>query len=155
SSPTSRRCAPRCEAIRRRWRSPSIPRRRWTSAITSGGGKTRTDGQGRVEKGWDHDPPAKTKMVPFGVLMVLSGAVTLVFGSAESSDFWVDALQVWWRGVRAKCRGIRQLVVYLDNGRENSGRRTEFLKRMVQFADWTGLVIRLVYYPPYHSKYNP
>ena len=56
---------------------------------------------------------------------------------------------------RAKCRGIRRLVIYLDNGRENSGRRTQFLKRMVQFADWSGLVIRLVYYPPYHSKYNP
>jgi hypothetical protein len=26
---------------------------------------------------------------------------------------------------------------------------------MVQFADWSGLVIRLVYYLPYHSKYNP
>ena len=26
---------------------------------------------------------------------------------------------------------------------------------MVQFADWSGLEIRLVYYPPYHSKYNP
>ena len=35
------------------------------------------------------------------------------------------------------------------------GRRTQFLKRMVEFADWSGLEIRLVYYPPYHSKYNP
>ena len=26
---------------------------------------------------------------------------------------------------------------------------------MVQFADWSRLEIRLVYYPPYHSKYNP
>src|SRR5262249_14836232 len=75
--------------------------------------------------------------------------------SGESSDFWVDALQAWWRGVRAKWRGIRQLVVYLDNGRENSRRRTQFLKRMVQVADWTGLVIRLVYYPPDHSKDGP
>jgi hypothetical protein len=30
----------------------------------------------------------------------------------------------------------------------------QFLKRMVEFADWSGLEIRLVYYPPYHSKYN-
>ena len=34
------------------------------------------------------------------------------------------------------------------------GRRRQFLKRMVQFADWSGLELRLVYYPPYHSKYN-
>ena len=46
-------------------------------------------------------------------------------------------------------------MIYLDNGPDNSGRRTQFLKRMVQFADKSGLTIRLVYYPPYHSKYNP
>jgi Rhodopirellula transposase DDE domain len=123
--------------------------------MTPVGGKTRTDRAGKVESGWDHDPPATEKFVPFGVLMLLSGALTLVFGSGETSDFWVDALQVWWRGVRAKCQGIRQLVIYVDNGGENSGRRTPFLKRMVQFADGTGLVIRLVSYPPYHSKSNP
>ena len=26
---------------------------------------------------------------------------------------------------------------------------------MVEFADWSGLEVRLVYDPPYHSKYNP
>ena len=52
-------------------------------------------------------------MVPFGVLVLLTGAVTLVFGSRETSDFWVDALQVWWRGARAKCREIKRLVTYL------------------------------------------
>jgi DDE family transposase len=49
---------------------------------------------------------------------------------------------------------IKRLVIYLDNGPKNPGRRTQFLKRMVQFADRSGLEIRLVYYPPYHSKYN-
>jgi hypothetical protein len=93
--------------------------------------------------------------VPFGVLVLLTGALTLVFGCGETSDFWVDALQVWWRGARSQYRGIRRLVIYLDNGPQNSGRRRQFLKRMVQFADWSGLVLRLVYYPPYHSKYNP
>ena len=33
---------------------------------------------------------------------------------------------------------IKRLVIYLDNGPKNSGRRTQFLKRMVQFADWSG-----------------
>ncbi len=93
--------------------------------------------------------------MPFGVLVLLTGALTLIFGSQETSDFWVDALQMWWGGARAKHRRIRQLVIYLDNGPQNGGNRTQFLKRMVQFADWSGLVVRLVYYPPYHSKYNP
>jgi len=119
------------------------------------GGKTRTDAQGEVTKGWDHDPPAKEKLVPYGILMVATGALMLLFGSYETSDAWVDALQVWWRQVRRGHRHVKRLVIYLDNGPKNSGRRTQFLKRMVQFADWSGLEIRLVYYPPYHSKYNP
>ena len=119
------------------------------------GGKTRTGSDGKVTQGWDHDPPAKAKLVPFGILMVATGALMLLFGSYETSDAWVDALQMWWRQVRRSHSHIKCLVIYLDNGPKNSGRRTQFLKRMVQFADWSGLVIRLVYYPPYHSKYNP
>ena len=119
------------------------------------GGKTRTGSDGKVTKGWDHDPPAKARLVPFGILMVATGALMLLFGSYETSDAWADALQMWWLQVRPGLGHIRRLVIYLDNGPKNSGRRTQFLKRMVQFADWSGLEIRLVYYPPYHSKYNP
>jgi Rhodopirellula transposase DDE domain len=118
------------------------------------GGKTRTSADGEVAKGWDHDPPAKEKLTPFGILMVASGALMLVFGSRETSDAWVDALRMWWGLVKADLGPIKRLVIYLDNGPKNSGRRTQFLKRMVEFADWSGLEIRLVYYPPYHSKYN-
>ena len=119
------------------------------------GGKTRTGSDGEVTKGWDHDPPAKEKLVPFGILMVAGGALMLLFGSHETSDAWVDALQMWWGLVKADLGHVKRLVIYLDNGPKNSGRRTQFLKRMVAFADWSGLEIRLVYYPPYHSKYNP
>jgi transposase len=118
------------------------------------GGKTRTNADGEVAKGWDHDPPAKVKLVPFGILMVASGALMLIFGTHETSDAWVDALRMWWGTVKADLGHIKRLVIYLDNGPKNSGRRTQFLRRMVEFADWSGLEIRLVYYPPYHSKYN-
>jgi transposase len=93
--------------------------------------------------------------VPLGVLVLATGALTLIFGSAETSDFWVDALRLWWVHVRGGYGHIRRLVIYLDNGPKNSGTRTQFRKRMVEFADWSGLEVRLVYYPPYHSKYNP
>jgi hypothetical protein len=108
-----------------------------------------------VPKGWDHDPPAKHKLTPYGILTVASGALMLLFGSHDTSDAWVDALRMWWREVRSGSKSIKRLVIYLDNGPKNSGRRTQFLKRMVEFADWSGLEVRLVYYPPYHSKYNP
>ena len=119
------------------------------------GGKTRTGSDGEVAKGWDHDPPAKQKLVPFGILTVATGALMLLFGARDTSDAWVDALKLWWTRVREGLGTIERLVIYLDNGPKNSGRRTQFLKRMVEFADWSGLEVRLVYYPPYHSKYNP
>jgi hypothetical protein len=118
------------------------------------GGKTRTDADGEVPKGGDHDPPAKERLVPFGILMVASGAWMLLCSSRETSDAGVAALQRWWQQMRASLGHIKRLVISLDNGPKNSGRRTQFLKRMVQFADWSGLEIRLVYYPPYPSKYN-
>jgi hypothetical protein len=108
-----------------------------------------------VTKAWDHDPPAKTKLAPLGILALATGALTLIFGSHETSDFWGDGLHWWWQRVRGQFTHIRTLVIYLDNGPNNSGTRTQFLKRLVDFADWSGLTVRLVYYPPYHSKYNP
>jgi hypothetical protein len=119
------------------------------------GGKTRTGADGKVAQGWDHDPPAKRKWTPLGILMLATGALTIIFGTRETSDFWVDGLKLWWPQVKDGLSSIRRLVIYLDNGPNNSGTRTQFLKRMIEFADWSGLTIRLVYYPPYHSKYNP
>jgi hypothetical protein len=119
------------------------------------GGKTRTDAEGKVENGWDHDPPAKRKWTPLGILVLTTAALTLIFGTQETSDFWVDGLKQWWQQTQPACAHICQLVIYLDNGPNNAGTRTQFLKRMIEFADWSGLQIRLVYYPPYHSKYNP
>jgi transposase len=87
--------------------------------------------------------------------VLATGALTLIFGGRETSDFWVDALMLWWQQARPALGHIRRLVIYLDNGPNNSGTRTQFLKRMIEFADWSGLEMRLVYYPPYHSKYNP
>jgi len=86
----------------------------------------------------------------------MSGLLTIIFGtSRETSDFIADSLQQWWDANRERYPHIRQLVINLDNGPENSSFRTQFMQRMVEFADRTGLEIVLVYYPPYHSKYNP
>jgi Rhodopirellula transposase DDE domain len=95
------------------------------------------------------------KWTPLGILVLASGALTILFGNRETSDFWADGLKMWWQMVKDKMGHIKRLVIYLDNGPNNSGRRTQFLKRMIEFADWSGLEIRLIYYPAYHSKYNP
>ena len=50
---------------------------------------------------------------------------------------------------------LEELMIDLDGGSATRSDRTQFIKRMVQFAQTTKLRVHLVYYPPYHSKYNP
>jgi hypothetical protein len=119
----------------------------------SRGGVSRGE---KATQALDHDMQVKQKMVPFGVLDVVGGLLTIIFGtSRETSDFIADCLQQWWDANRECYAHIRQLVINLDNGPQNSSFRTQFMKRMVEVADRNGLEIVLVYYPPYHSKYNP
>ena len=89
------------------------------------------------------------------MLVLATEALTIFFSDRETSDSWGDALLKWWQGACSQFPGIQRLVIYLDNGPHNAGYRTQFLKRIVEFVDRTGLEVRLVYYPPYHSKYNP
>src|SRR3954453_219680 len=119
--------------IPRPWRSRWTRRRRWPWAITLGGGKTWTGGDGKVTKGWGHDPPAKATLVPIGILMVASGALMLLFGSHETSDGRAVLLQMWCPQIGPGLGSLKRLVICLDNGPKNSGRRTQFLKRMVEF----------------------
>ena len=43
----------------------------------------------------------------------------------------------------------------IDAANLRLSRRTQFMKRIVEFAQRHCLNLRLAYYPPYHSKYNP
>lgn len=86
-----------------------------------------------------------------------SGHLHITFGSsAKTSDFIMDSLEAYWAHLPPQERAaIDHLQIKADNGPESSGRRTRFLARMVDFCDSIGKPIQLLYYPPYHSKYNP
>jgi len=116
------------------------------------------DGQSRgaeATEAWDHDPEAEKKLIPYGILDVTAGSLTIDIGTSNgTSDFMADCLERWWNENKAKHPNARRLVINMDNGPENSSHRTQFMNRMVMFADSSGLEIKLVYYPPYHSKYN-
>ena len=81
----------------------------------------------------------------------------MTFGSsAKTSDFIVDTLAAWWHGLSApEQHAVERVQLKMDNGPESSGVRTQFLHRMVQLVDAIGKPFQLLYYPPYHSKYNP
>ena len=76
--------------------------------------------------------------------------------SYKTSDFSVDTIEATWEAMAEQEQAETRLIqIKMDNGPESSGRRTQLLSRMVQFADRINKPMQLLYYPPYHSKYNP
>jgi hypothetical protein len=104
----------------------------------------------------DHDFKPVATLTPFGIFLPQYDDLWLYLARSKvTSDFIADRLEQWWQEVRLRFLSVKTLVINLDNGPENHSRRTQFLKRVVQFAQKYGLKVRLAYYPPYHSKYNP
>jgi Rhodopirellula transposase DDE domain len=118
----------------------------------SRGGRTRGDNQA-----CDHDLGLHEKYIPCGIVEEDRGQLSITFGSSyKTSDFIVDALEAWWSALEETEQvAMARLQIKMDNGPESSGKRTQFLQRMVAFCDAIGKPIQLLYYPPYHSKYNP
>ena len=103
----------------------------------------------------DHDLATKAKLVPVGILEVASGQLELALASShKTSDLLADTLEGWWQRRGPVLGHVKELVLNADNGPESNGKRSQFLARLAHFADHSGLRVRLVYYPPYHSKYN-
>jgi transposase len=115
------------------------------------GGKNR----GQVEAA-DHDFQPLATVTPVGLFLpALEELFIYGITSKVTSDCLVDRLAQWWEAVRARFAHITTLVLNLDNGPENHSRRTQFMQRLVEFVQQYGVTVRLAYYPPYHSKYNP
>jgi hypothetical protein len=107
-------------------------------------------------KALDHDMTPDGLLVPFGILEVKQKQFNVVYGtSRETSDFIVDGLLYWWRYNKHRFSEITKLQIDLDNGPEIESHRTQFIKRIIEFVDKIQLPLEFVYYPPYHSKYNP
>lgn len=118
----------------------------------SRGGVTRGDTQAD-----DHDLGCKEKYIPCGIVDEDSAELNITFGSSyKTSDFIVDTIEAKWNAMDEQEKAQTSLIqIKMDNGPESSGRRTQFLYRMVQLVDLINKPIQLLYYPPYHSKYNP
>ncbi|MGA9351992.1 MAG: ISAzo13 family transposase [Anaerolineae bacterium] len=102
----------------------------------------------------DHDFAPETTLTPLGIFLPAPAETFLLFTESKvTADFMVDALEIVWPSLEERFQ-VRTLVINLDCGPENNSHRTQFIKRMVEFALNHNITIRLAYYPPYHSKYN-
>ena len=104
----------------------------------------------------DKDQHWEASLVPMGILEIGSAKSTVIVGNSyETSDFIIDCLEKWYEIEKDNLLPYHALEIYLDNGPAINSHRTQFIKRMMEFACITNLKIHLLYYPPYHSKYNP
>jgi hypothetical protein len=118
----------------------------------SRGGLTRGD-----PRASDHAMGCQEKYVPCGMVDEENGALYIPFGSSyKTRDFIVDTIEAKWAAMAEQEKAETSLIqIQMDNGPERSGRRTQFLSRMVQLADLINKPMQLLYSPPYHSTYNP
>jgi hypothetical protein len=118
----------------------------------SRGGKPRG-----AYKASDPDLGCADQYLPCGSGEEATAQLYVPFGrSAKPSAFRVDTRLAWWQRLPVQeHRAIERGQLKRDNGPESRGVRTQFLHRLVQLVDTLGKPIQLLYYPPYHSKYNP
>jgi hypothetical protein len=109
-----------------------------------------------IVKALDHDFQPEATVTPYGILLPDYQRLYLYFSQSRvTSDFMADCITDCWQQIKVDFPQVETLLLYQDNGPENHSRRTQFMSRMTQLADRTQLTVRLAYYPPYHSKYNP
>ena len=120
-------------------------------------GEFSRGGESRVPvRALDHDYKPDGKATPVGLLLPEHDELSIVVCTSKvTSDCIVDTYDHFWSENKTRFPAIDTLVLLQDNGPENSGRRSQFLYRMVNFVDHHKVNVRLAYYPPYHSKYNP
>ena len=123
-------------------------------------GELSRGGQSRVVvRALDHDfVKVESKVHLFGFYLPGIGETYFYFLPASkhlTADAIVDCLEDLWTRLCTRFPHVTKILLNLDNGPENHSRRTQFIKRIVNFVDMAQITVHLAYYPPYHSKYNP
>lgn len=111
-------------------------------------------GLSRIEvNALDHDFNSEY-VTPFGILDMKTNEVNLYNTKSKvTADYIIDVIIDFWKE-KEYDKSKKKLVIFSDNGPENSSRRSRFIYRLVLMADTYNIEIEMVYYPPYHSKYN-
>jgi hypothetical protein len=137
---------------------PSILRLSMDAKATVKIGPFSRGGKNRVETAaCDHDFQPQGSITPQGIFLPQFDELFLYLNTSKvTADLIVDVLEdCWQQHLSARFPQVKTLLLNQDNGPENHSRRTQFMKRMIEFAQKFQLNVRLAYYPPYHSKYNP
>ncbi len=118
-------------------------------------GKLSDNGKTWIDmKALDHDTVFDYSIKPFGILDLKTNETYITCTTYQSTaEYKVDCIEQYIIN-QFKKYPLKKLIIFLDNGPENSGRRKLWLKKLVDLSIKYKIVIQLVYYPPYYSKYN-
>lgn len=106
-------------------------------------------------KAGDHDF-GNEHITPFGFYSPQLKETDLYLTSSKvTADFIVDCLCDYWEKKSIRFPNVHTILLNGDNGPECHSRRTQFIKRICEFSAKYNVIVKLAYYPPYHSKYNP
>ena len=119
-------------------------------------GNLSDNGYSWIEKeALDHDTNPDCIAKPFGIMNLKTKKTTVYCTTGNSTaEFKVDCLEEEVKQEKARNANINKIYLFLDNGPENSSRRTLWIWCLIMMAIRLNVTIELVYYPPYHSKYN-
>lgn len=102
----------------------------------------------------DHDLTNKC-IIPMGILDLKRNTPYFFnFQSKPTSLDLVDCIEEFYREQYLNSN-MKKISILLDNGPDNSGVRRMYLKGLTDISIKYNIQIELIYYPPYHSKYNP
>ena len=108
---------------------------------------------------FDHDFPSLAcgVAIPHGIYDLKKNQGFVNIGTShDTSEFAVDSLRTWWDAQGQKDYPLATSILILCDGGGSNGSRSDLFKaHLEQFAQQTGLEIRVAHYPPYASKYNP
>jgi hypothetical protein len=92
--------------------------------------------------------------MPGGIVDAERGQLPSTFGSSsKTSACIVDALEAWWAALEETEQvAMTRLQINMDHGPESSGKRTQFVHRMVKCCEAIGKPMQL---PGFSAKYPP
>ncbi len=123
---------------------------KYIGKLANNSSKSRT-----CKRALDHDTNPDAIVKPFGIMDLITNQVYVFCTLCSSTaEFKVNCIREYLISQLQANPDAKKLMIFLDNGPENSSRRKLWKYCLIKLAMEFNIYIELVYYPPYHSKYN-
>jgi len=122
----------------------------------NGGREYRKKGNPQRVEAYSFPSMAKGKAAPYGVYDQGANEGWVTVGmSADTAEFAVSTIRTWWdRMGKPRYKGANELLITADCGGSNGYRARLWKARLQDFADTSGVSVRVMHYPPGTSKWN-